>query len=142
MIKGLMLDLDISVIYIIVIIGILLWVLNKIFYKPVGEIINSREEKISKESDEIEKLTKELEIRSEEIEKTLKLAKRDSAKLKDEIIKEGEMIRSEMLAKTREEAEKLFTEKMKKLDTDIIEAERKLKSEIGTFTEKIERIFV
>ncbi len=142
MIKGLMLDLDISVIYIIVIIGILLWVLNKIFYKPVGDIINSREEKISKESDEVEKLTKELEIRSDKIEKTLKQAKRDSAKLKDEIIREGEMLRSEMLAKTREEAEKLFTEKMRKLDTDIIEAERKLKSEIETFTEKIERIFV
>ena len=142
MLKSHMLDLDISVFYIIVIVGILLWALNRIFFKPVGEIINTREEKISKESKEIELLTDELENRSSEIENSLKLAKREAARLREKLIVEGENIRSGLLVETREKANALFSEKMRKLDVEIIAAEEELKSEIGTFTEKIERIFI
>lgn len=141
MIKGLMLDLDISVIYIIIILGILLWALNKIFYRPVGNIINTREAKILKESEEIDYLTKKFEERSSEIEITLKNARRKSAKIREKLIKEGEKLRSEMLVKTREKANVIFTEQMGSLEKEIVTAEENLKTEIGTFTKKIERIF-
>lgn len=136
-----MLDLDISVIYIIIILGILLWALNKIFYRPVGNIINTREAKILKESEEIDYLTKKFEERSSEIEITLKNARRKSAKIREELIKEGEKLRSEMLVKTREKANVIFTEQMGSLEKEIVTAEENLKTEIGTFTKKIERIF-
>ena len=55
-----MLDLDITVIYTIIILWLLLVILNKIFYKPVGRIINERENKAETEISEIENMKNDI----------------------------------------------------------------------------------
>lgn len=136
-----MLDLDITVFYTIIILGFLLFVLNKIFYKPVGSIINEREKKSETENSEIEKMKTDIEERSAKIESVMKKARKDSIGISEKIINEGESARDELLSATRRETTEHFNERMITLDQEIIEAEGKLKGEIKNFSKKIEEIF-
>ncbi len=141
MLKIPMLDLDITVLYIIIILWFLLVVLNKVFYKPVGKVIDEREKKIDTENSMIEELVSNIEKKSLEVESILKKARKDSVEISEELIKKGELARAKLLNETREKTELMFKERMVKLDKELADAEVKLKSEIGTFSKKIEKIF-
>ncbi len=136
-----MLDLDISVLYTIIILWILLIILNKIFYKPVGGIINEREKKSETENTAISSMKIDIEDRAEEIEFVMKKARKDSIGISEEIIKKGESAREELLSTTRKKTTEDFRGRMVLLDREIIEAEDKLKGEIKNFSKKIEGIF-
>lgn len=136
-----MLDLDITVFYTIIILGVLLFVLNKIFYKPVGNIINERERKSETENSEIERMKADIKDRSARIESVMKKAKKDSIGISEKIINEGESARDEFLNATRRETTEHFNERMISLDQEINDAEGKLKGEIKNFSKKIEEIF-
>ena len=136
-----MLDLDITVIYTIIILWTLLLILNKIFYKPVGRIINEREKKSETENSEISSMKIDIEDRTAKIESVLKKARKDSIGISEEIIKKGESAREELLSTTRQKTTDDFRERMVSLDREIIEAEGNLKSEIKNFSKKIEGIF-
>jgi F-type H+-transporting ATPase subunit b len=141
MIKRPMLDLDITVLYTIAILWVLLVILNKIYYKPVGKIINERENRAETETAEIENLKTRILDRSEKIELVLKKARKDSILLSEELIKKGEVSRNQMIITARQRAADEFKENMAELDTQIRGAEEKLKSEITVFSKKIEEIF-
>ena len=136
-----MLDLDITVIYTIIILWILLIILNKIFYKPVGGIINEREQKSETENTAISSMKIDIEDRATEIEFVMKKARKDSIGISEEIIKKGESAREELLSTTRQKTTDDFRGRMVLLDREIIEAEDKLKGEIKNFSKKIEGIF-
>lgn len=136
-----MLELDITVIYTIIILWLLLVILNKIFYKPVGRIINERESKAETELSEIENMKNDIEERSSAIESVLKRARKDSIAVSEDIIKKGETAREELILSTREKSSEDLKKKMGELDIEIVDAENKLKSEITNFSRKIEEIF-
>ncbi len=136
-----MLDLDITVIYTIIILWTLLVILNKIFYKPVGRIITEREKKSEIEISEIEKMKKDIEERSAKIESIMRGAKRDSISISEKIIKKGETAREELITSTRKRSAEDFKERMGELEIELVDAEEKLKGEIKTFSKKIEEIF-
>lgn len=136
-----MLDLDITVIYTIVILWILLIILNKIFYKPVGNIIADREKKEKTELSEIERMRSDIDERSARVEITLKKARKESNSISEGIIREGEKARDELVLSTREKSSAEFRIKMDELDKEIADAEVKLKGEIKSFSKKIEEIF-
>ena len=136
-----MLDLDITVIYTIVILWTLLVILNKIFYKPLGRIISNREGKEESELSEIERMKSDIEERSARVETTLKKARKESNSISESIIREGEKAREELVLSTREKSAEDFKKKMDELDKEIADAENKLKGEIKTFSKKIEEIF-
>ena len=136
-----MLDLDITVIYTIIILWTLLIILNKIFYKPVGGIINEREQKSETENTAISSMKIDIEDRATKIESVMKKARKDSIGISEEIIKKGESAREGLLSTTRQKTTDDFRERMVLLDREIIEAEDKLKGEIKNFSKKIEGIF-
>ncbi|MEN8223480.1 MAG: ATP synthase F0 subunit B [Acidobacteriota bacterium] len=136
-----MLDLDITVIYTIIILWSLLVILNKIFYKPVGSIINERETKSETEISEIENMKRNIEERSARIESVMKGARKDSIIVSEDIIKKGEAIREKLLVSTRKKSSEDFKKRMDELDREIVEAEDKLMGEIKNFSKKIEEIF-
>jgi F0F1-type ATP synthase membrane subunit b/b' len=107
----------------------------------VGEIINQRESKIEDETNKIESLTLEIEEKTKFIENSLNEAKRESARKKEELIKEGEKVREEILITARENSKNLFESKMKELDDKILNAQEKLESEIKGFSNKIKQVF-
>ena len=136
-----MLDLDITVFYTIIILGVLLFVLNKFFYKPIGSIINEREKKSESENSEIERIKADIEERSDRIEYVMKKARKDSIGISEKIINEGESARDGLLSATRRETTEHFDDRMVSLDQEINEAEGKLRGEIKNFSKKIEEIF-
>jgi len=142
MLKIPMLDLDITVVYTIIILWFLLVVLNKIFFKPIGRIINERENKSNTEEAEINRIKGDIESRSAKVESVLKNARKDAVKISEKLITKGEILREELIASTRKEIKENFKNRMVDLDREISDAEIKLKGNIKNFSKKIEEIFI
>lgn len=137
-----MLSLDISLVFVALLVWFLMVVLNKIFFKPVGLVLEQRESKIESESSRIESMTREIEEKAQQVETKLKDAKKESARIKEELIKKGEEAREQLLVKTRIESQKLRETRMNELDAQIVAAEKKLTQEVGVFSEKLKEIFI
>ncbi|HLP45181.1 MAG TPA: ATP synthase F0 subunit B [Candidatus Kapabacteria bacterium] len=137
-----MLNLDISLIFVALLVWFLMTTLNRIFFKPVGYVIHQRESKIKSESSRIESIDGEIEKISLLLEKKLQDAKKESARIRDELMKKGEEAREQLLIKTRSESQKLLATKMNELDVQILAAEKKLTEEVGVFSAKLKEIFI
>ncbi len=137
-----MLNLDISLVFVALLVWLLMVVLNKIFFKPVGLVLEQRESKIESESSRIELMTREIEEKTQQVETKLKDAKKESARIKEELIKKGEEAREQLLVRTRIESQKLRETRMNELDAQIVAAEEKLTQEVGVFSEKLKEIFI
>lgn len=137
-----MLNLDSSLFVVIVLVWLLLMVLDKLYFKPVGAVIDERETKIKHESAQIESMTGEIEEKTRNIETVLKDAKKESTKIREELIKKGEEVREKIAADARKRSKEHFASKMKDLDIEITEAEKKLVQEIGLFSDKMKEIFI
>jgi F-type H+-transporting ATPase subunit b len=117
-------------------------VLDKLYFKPVGAVIDERETKIERETARIESMSNEIEEKTRGIETVLKDAKKESAKIKEELIKKGEEVREKIAADARKRSKEHFVSKMNDLDIEIAEAEKKLVQEIGLFSDKMKEIFI
>ena len=137
-----MLNLDSSLLVIIALVWILMLILDRVYFKPVKDVIIKREGKISLESGQIEKMIQEIEEKTGRVENILSEAKWDAAALKEELIQEGEEIKEKIRIDTREESEQVFVKKMKELDREILAAREKLEKEIDLFSQKIREKFI
>ncbi len=137
-----MLNLDITVIVVAVLVALLMVALNKVYLKPVGQVIEERETKIESETRQLETMTLDVEEKTQHIESLLKDTQKESRKIKEELIKKGETVREQIVAEAREESRSMFDRRMTQLDEEISAAEKSLVKEIGVFSEKIKEIFV
>lgn len=136
-----MLNLDISLFIVFGLVWLLMVILNKLFYQPVGDLLTEREEKMVAETQEIQKQQKALVERTQQLEDILHKARRDSLKLEEEIIREGERVKGKTVEETRSRAKEILKEKMVQLERDIQTAETKLRGELQLFSEKIDGVF-
>lgn len=104
--------------------------------------MTQRESKIQAESGQIESMTLEIEEKTQHIEQTLKDAKKESTRIREELIKKGETIREQIITDARETSREHFETKMKELDREIAGAEEKLEKQISVFSEKMKEIFI
>lgn len=137
-----MLDINITALYTFILVVVLLMILNKIFFKPIGSIIDKREEKIRVESDRISDLEVEIDTRSVEIETVLKKTKKEARKIRESKIIEGEDVRNDVVLKARNEASAMVEEKLAELDTRINEAEIRLVKEVEGYSNLIKEKFL
>jgi F-type H+-transporting ATPase subunit b len=137
-----MLELDFTLIIVSVLVGTLMVVLNRLYYKPIGQVIAERESKIATETNQIETNIKDIEEKTLHIEGVLKETQKESRKIREELIKKGEEVREQVVQEARENSKKMFENKMKQLDEQILTAEKKLEQEISVFSDKIKEIFM
>ncbi|MCU0285041.1 MAG: ATP synthase F0 subunit B [Acidobacteria bacterium] len=137
-----MLNLDISLIFVTLLVWFLMTALNRIFFRPIGQVIRQRESKIQNESNQIDSINEEIENISLLLEKKLQDAKKESNRVKEELMKKGEEARELLIIKTRNESQKLIETKMKELDLQIVAAEKKLTEEVGVFSAKLKETFI
>ena len=138
-----MLELNIyNVVFVAVLVWLLMVVLDKIYYKPVGRIVNERNSKIEKESSQIESMTNEIGEKTQHIEKIIIDAKKESSRIKEALIKKGEEVRGQIITDARGNSKKTFETKMKQLDEEIAAAGKKLGQEIEVFSDRIKEIFI
>ena len=137
-----MLNLDASVLVVIILISLLVKILNKIYFKPVGKIIDERENKISQDSRKLESMTVEIEEKTRDIEKVLNESRKESMRLQEELIQKGEAVRDQVVIETRKKSKSLFGEQKEQLDAEIIRAEKYLSNEIELFSKKVRDTFL
>ncbi len=138
-----LLDINpIEILFVLAIISILIFFLNKIFFKPIGGIIKEREIKVKSDSDILQNMVDQINDKTALIETELKKARREAGKLKEELIKEGESVKDMIIEETREKTKTLMLKKMSELENTLIDAEKALGKEINTFSEKIKEKFL
>jgi F-type H+-transporting ATPase subunit b len=137
-----MLELNFTLIIVSVLVGFLMVVLNHLYYKPIGQVIEERESKIAAETNQIETNMRDIEEKTQNIEGVLKETQKESRKIREELIIKGEEVREQVVQQARENSKKMFGNKMKQLDEQILMAEKKLEQEISMFSDKIKEIFM
>jgi F-type H+-transporting ATPase subunit b len=137
-----MLNLDISVLVIIILIWLLMNILNKIYFRPVGRVIRERETKVEKDSRELESTTLNIEEKTRSIETILNDSRKESMKMREELILKGEAIRQEIIRDAREKSKILFEKSIRELDEEIKIAEEKLTGQIDSFSQHIKETFL
>lgn len=109
---------DISLLYQMIIFGVLIWVLNVLLYKPILSIIDRRKKQLEEAENEVKLFNESVEKRVAEYEEKLKQAKVKASELKKEIIQEGanqakgiiDVVRNEIPAMAREFQQKMDKE--------------------------------
>lgn len=137
-----MLDLDISVLVVLLLVWGLMFVLDKLFYKPIGNIVNTRDRKNKADVGRLEELSVGIEEKTRVVEEKLRQARRESMKIKEELIAKGEEVREKLVTEAREKSKTMLTENIQRLETEISAAEAKLEGEVQEFSRKINEIFV
>jgi F-type H+-transporting ATPase subunit b len=111
--------------------AILLTVLKIFAYKPIMKILNERRDKIIKDKENSEKIGKELEKISDEREKVLAGARKNS----EEIIKKAEInsneIKEKSLVEAKNEIEKLKISSEKEISENKAKLKDNVRKEIG-----------
>ncbi len=137
-----MLDLNSSFIWIFFLIWLLYLILNRIFFKPINEIITARETKISTDSNRQESLVAEIETRTRAIETQLSQARKEAQQIKEGLLKNGEEIRNKTVTSAKEQTVRVLAEKMSQLEKEIVAAENTLEMQISVFSDKIKQAYL
>ncbi len=137
-----MLELNISLIFISALVGILFLVLNRLYCKPIGQVLEARESKITNDTNLIETNLREIEEKTQHIEAVLKKNQKDSRKTREELIRKGEEVREQLVLNARENSKKRLETQMKQLDEQIVTAEKTLELEISSFSDEIKEKFL
>ncbi len=137
-----MLDLDISVLVVLLLVWGLMFVLDKFFYKPIGNIVNTRDKKNKADVGRLDELAIGIEDKTRDVEEKLRQARRESMKIKEELIAKGEEVREKFVTEAREKSKAMLAESLQLLDAEISAAEAKLEGEVQEFSRKINEIFV
>jgi F-type H+-transporting ATPase subunit b len=134
-----MLEVDLSVIAIYVIIWVLVFVLNKIFFKPLRKTLDERhaniqgkKEACQKSIEDYEKTVQEIDVRIKEAKAMSHAAKED---IEQEALKERERLLAEVSAECRSSVEKAKRQLEKQMKT----LQKEMESQTARLAERIEK---
>jgi F-type H+-transporting ATPase subunit b len=137
-----MLDLNSSLLWIFFMVWGLYIVLNRIFFKPVGKIIDEREAKVAADTNRLQGMMDQVEIHTQALETQMTQARKDALQIREEWSRKGENVRFQALSNAKEKAARIMEEKMIELENEVSTAERTLEKEIAVFSEKIKQAYL
>jgi F-type H+-transporting ATPase subunit b len=137
-----MLDLNSSLLWIFFIVWALYLVLTRIFFKPVGKIIDEREAKVAADSNRLQGMMSQVEINTQALETQMDQARKDALQIREEWSRKGEGIRVLSLSEAKEKAARIMDEKMNQLESEVRAAEKTLEKKIAVFSEKIKQAYL
>ncbi|HDP95017.1 MAG TPA: hypothetical protein ENN40_06625 [Candidatus Aminicenantes bacterium] len=141
MVKNDMLDLNLSFLVILGLVWILMLILNRLFFAPIGDTINRREAMVAEDERRLEELNTGIQEGTRNLETSLNQARQQSLKLREELIEHGESTREELVADARRSARETMEKEMSRLEKEIQSAEARLKEQADEFSAKISEIF-
>ena len=136
-----MLDLDLSFLAILVLVWVLMMILDRIYFRPVGATIHRREALVAEDEEKLSSLTRDIREGTTRIESSLQQARKESMKAREEMITRGESVRDELLAAARENSRRTMEKEMSRLEREIRSAESELNARAGEFSARIGEIF-
>jgi F-type H+-transporting ATPase subunit b len=134
-----MLDLDVSLLVVFALVAVLLFTLNRIFFRPVGKAIADRETLIRRTEEEYKARLREVETKTSALEARLKEARSEGLKLQQDLIRQSEDLRLKLVSTAHEQASAQYAEAMAKLDREIETATRELDQRIGEFAAALKK---
>lgn len=134
-----MLKIDASLIVIFLIVWILIFVLTRLFFKPLRKIMREREYKVQKGREAYQKSIEAYEKTVCEIEEKLKSAMAQSQQTKENIEREALKERERMLAEINAECRSQVEKAKKQLEKQMKSLKRELGSETRRMAERIEQ---
>jgi F-type H+-transporting ATPase subunit b len=137
-----MLDLNSSLLWIFFMVWGLYLVLTRIFFKPIGKIIDEREAKIAADSNRLQGMMSQVEIHTQALEIQMDQARKDALQIREEWSKKGEGIRALSLSEAKEKAARIMDEKMSELESEVSAAEKTLEKKVAIFSEKIKQAYL
>ena len=137
-----MLELNFSFVFVFLLIWGLMIVLNRIFFRPVGRILDEREARVKGDSEKLDSLVREIEEKTRRVEIMIADARNESFRIREGWIRKGEEFRETLIENAREKSARQFEEQMKRLETEIAAAQKQLESEVSVFSQKIKEAFL
>jgi len=137
-----MLELNSSFLWIFFLLWFLYFALTRIFFKPVGRIINEREAKTAADIGRQQSMMGEIESRTRSLEDQLSQARREAQRIQEELLKNGEEARARAVADARERSAQIMAEKIAQLESEIDAAEHELQAQVSTFSDKIRQAYL
>jgi len=137
-----MLDLDLSVVWVMLLVGLLAYLANRLFFRPVGQIVFSREQKATAEEAEIEHLSTRLQDGLAKVDQTLVEARREAGRIRESFLEKAESHREKVLAQARSEAVRHLEARTAAMEQELEGVQVRLQSEVGTFVALLKRKFV
>jgi len=133
-----MLSLDYSVIVIFIFLWVLVYALNRIFFKPVRKVMTGRETKIQKNQESRDKAINAYEQSMSEIEENLRAAKAISDKTREELEKKALQEKNRLVEEISTECRSQVEKAKKQLKKQIKSSKKELDSETEVLAERIE----
>ena len=134
-----MLSLDYSVIVIFIFVWLLVYALNRVFFKPVRRVMAEREDKIQKNQKSRDKSTNAYEKSVREIEENLKAAQAIADKTREELEREALLEKNRLLEEINAECRSQADKARKQLKEQMKSLKKELKSETEVLAERIEK---
>lgn len=128
-----MITMDKTLIIQMINIIILMFLLNKVLYKPVLGILRERSKKMKGTQEEIEKFDKDARLRQEEVDQKMAQASGKAKAALDSARAEAAAAGSEKLAAIKAEVEAEKEKKMTELKSQVDTAGKNLQENLGTF---------
>lgn len=109
---------------------IMLWVLKKIFWKPISNVMEERQRLIAAEFDFIQKQKDEIKMLDEDYRTKMKNIEQEAKNKIQEGVEKGEKIALELEEETRKKATEILNKAQEEVQHEIARAKTQLKSEI------------
>ena len=128
-----MITMDITLVIQMINIIILMFLLNKVLYKPVLGILRERSKKMKGTQEEIERFDKDARLRQEEVDKKMAQASSKAKAALDSARTEAAAAGNEKLAAIKAEVDAEREKKMSELKSQIDSAGKSLQESLDTF---------
>ena len=113
---------------------ILLWLMNKFLFRPLGSFLENRENTIKSDLEQSESARKEAEGLVQEQREILNQARHEAKQIRDDADKAAGREREALLAESKEDAKQLLNNAKKEIALNIERARQDLLKEIGALS--------
>ena len=121
----------------IALILLMIWILNRTFFRPINHIIDSREKNKGGRSSEAESLLREVSAKETQYNESLRQARSKGYELIEKERTEAVNFRQEKLGAAKTEVEQMLTQEKAQLETQTVAARQSIASEAEKMAEKI-----
>lgn len=132
-----MISIDETVIIHIINMIVLMFVLNKILYRPILEIMDKRQESLDTMTDDVEKFEQNARDRQEEVDRQMQKAGAKAKKALDAARDEAEIVGAKRIAAIREEADTERTVLLTEIHSGFDAARDELLHDVDEFAQEM-----
>ncbi len=132
-----MVNLDISAFLVTLTLSILLLILQKLYFKPINNILQKRERILRENNETFTRFLNEYNEKEKILNETLKKASIEVEKHKEKVRKEAIAEKEAVIEKAKSKAEELKRSAFKKLEEEIQEGKRTIEIDMDSLSEKL-----